>query len=550
MEEITVGTGLTLSAGTLSATATGGGLLHGIAAGTDTYTVTIAGATAYADGDAYLINFTNGNTTSCTLNINGQGAIALWRNNDGPLIGGDIVSGGEILCVYRAATNVFQCIGTAPNTLLAYVTNAETTTITKGQAVYVSGGVGDRIKVKLASNLTDATSAQTIGIVQSTSIAANQKGLVVVQGQLDNLSLFPTATWADGDFIYLGATPGSLTNVKPFAPNHLVYLGYVTTASNGSAGRMYVKVQNGYEMGEIHDVYINPATLANNDLLQYNSATDLWLNKSLSAAGIQPTITLTTTGSSGASTLIGSTLNIPQYGGGTVTSVAALTLGTSGTDLSSTVANGTTTPVITLNVPDASATARGVITTGTQTIAGAKTFSTGIIASYTSANTIASISGTGQLTGLNTSGGYPDLTELTYVKGVTSAIQTQLNAKQNSITLTTTGTSGPATLVGATLNIPQYSGGGGGSTPVKLTSQTLAVGSWTLVGSYYTYAFSNVNVTTTCDVSVTPQNASYQTAYNANVLPFVGVAAGVATFYAQFPPQANMVVDIVITQTT
>ena len=61
------------------------------------------------------------------------------------------------------------------------------------------------------------------------------------------------------------------------------------------------------------------------------------------------------------------------YGTGSVTSVAALTLGTSGTDLSSTVANGSTTPVITLNVPDASATARGVVTTGTQTFAGDKT---------------------------------------------------------------------------------------------------------------------------------------------------------------------------------
>lgn len=48
-------------------------------------------------------------------------------------------------------------------------------------------------------------------------------------------------------------------------------------------------------------------------------------------------------------------------GGGTVTSVGALTLGTSGTDLSSTVANGTTTPVITLNVPTASASNRGVL---------------------------------------------------------------------------------------------------------------------------------------------------------------------------------------------
>jgi hypothetical protein len=48
-------------------------------------------------------------------------------------------------------------------------------------------------------------------------------------------------------------------------------------------------------------------------------------------------------------------------GSGTVTSVAALTLGTSGTDLTSTVATGTTTPVITLNVPTASSTNRGAL---------------------------------------------------------------------------------------------------------------------------------------------------------------------------------------------
>jgi hypothetical protein len=49
-------------------------------------------------------------------------------------------------------------------------------------------------------------------------------------------------------------------------------------------------------------------------------------------------------------------------GTGTVTSVSALTLGTAGTDLTSTVANSTTTPVITLNVPNASATNRGALT--------------------------------------------------------------------------------------------------------------------------------------------------------------------------------------------
>jgi len=54
-------------------------------------------------------------------------------------------------------------------------------------------------------------------------------------------------------------------------------------------------------------------------------------------------------------------LDSNNKGSGTVTSVAALTLGTTGTDLSSTVANGTTTPVITLNVPTASATNRGAL---------------------------------------------------------------------------------------------------------------------------------------------------------------------------------------------
>jgi hypothetical protein len=84
------------------------------------------------------------------------------------------------------------------------------------------------------------------------------------------------------------------------------------------------------------------------------------------AASKQDTLTLTTTGTSGAATLVGATLNIPQYSGGggsgTVTSVAALTLGTTGSDLSSTVANGTTTPVITLNVPSANVANRGVLT--------------------------------------------------------------------------------------------------------------------------------------------------------------------------------------------
>lgn len=248
---------------------TGGSIPHGTAAGTDTYTTTITGVTAYNDADAYLIRFTNGNTTGATLNINSLGAINLYRNNDGPLIGGDIVDGAEMLCIYNSSTNRFQVIGTAPNTLLGYVTNADSVSLTKGMPVYAFGGQGDRLTVKRASNSSDATSAQTIGLVLSTSIGVNQKGLIMMQGLLDGLNIVPTPTWADGDPVYLGDTAGTITKTKPYAPKHLVYLGFVTSASPGSAGRIYVKVQNGYELDELHNVQAQSPSLK--DTLYYDN---------------------------------------------------------------------------------------------------------------------------------------------------------------------------------------------------------------------------------------------------------------------------------------
>lgn len=262
----------------------------------------------------------------------------------------------------------------------------------------------------------------------------------------------------------------------------------------------------------------------------------------------QATITLTTTGSSGSSTFISNTLNIPTYtlsglGGvstsrsltingtaydlsadrswsvGTVTSVSALTLGTTGTDLSSTVANGTTTPVITLNVPTASATNRGAlsstdwstfngkqdaITLTTTGSSGAATLvgSTLNIPQYQSvltnpvtgtgtANEISYWTSSSDISSLSTAT-YPSLTELSYVKGVTSSIQTQFSGKQDTLTLTTTGTSGAATLVGSTLNIPQYSGGGSMAIGGTVTSGT--AGSILFIDPTATLAQDNANL--------------------------------------------------------
>lgn len=49
-------------------------------------------------------------------------------------------------------------------------------------------------------------------------------------------------------------------------------------------------------------------------------------------------------------------------------------------------------------------------------------------------------------------------------------LQTALDSKQDDLILTTTGTSGAATLVGSTLNIPQYGSGVGKNTPFQMGS--------------------------------------------------------------------------------
>jgi hypothetical protein len=237
----------------------------------------------------YVIEYTSGNelvTDYVQFNTNATVSVVPgrtgWNNTDGvsetTLKGGNVVLKNGVDLVARVVNKV------TPNT-----------TLTKAayQVVKVSGAQGQRLAIDLAQANNDNNSADTLGIVIET-IATNQEGFIMTVGQLEEINTTGSLqgeTWADGNVLYLSpTTPGAITNVKPNgSTGHIIVLGYVEY-SHAVHGKIYVKIMNGWELDELHNVYINPATLANNDILAYESSTSLWKNKTLSSvsSGLVP----------------------------------------------------------------------------------------------------------------------------------------------------------------------------------------------------------------------------------------------------------------------
>lgn len=186
------------------------------------------------------------------------------------------------------------------STLLAQVRNTTGATLTKGTVVYISGATGQISTVSKAIATGDTTSAQTLGMITA-NLANNTNGYVTVFGLITNID---TSSYTDGAQLYLsGTTAGAVTTTKPSAPTHLVYVGIVEYA-HPTQGKILVKVQNGYELDEIHDVSIvSPVT---GQTLVYNSSTDLWVNNTVSlTAGVNGTLPVAN-GGTGVTTSTGS----------------------------------------------------------------------------------------------------------------------------------------------------------------------------------------------------------------------------------------------------
>jgi hypothetical protein len=154
--------------------------------------------------------------------------------------------------------------------------------LSKGTVVYIGGATGNRPYVLKADATDESTSSKTLGIL-SEDIAANADGQCAVNGTLHNLVL-PTTTYTDGDSLWLSETAGEfVVNTPPAEPAHAVFIGWVARA-HPTQGRLVLQIQNGYELNELHGVLISSPT--NDQVLQYESSTGLWKNKTLAAGGI------------------------------------------------------------------------------------------------------------------------------------------------------------------------------------------------------------------------------------------------------------------------
>lgn len=147
--------------------------------------------------------------------------------------------------------------------------------MTIGTPVYVSGSTGQagtNMLVSKASNVSEGTSSKTLGLIAFSGVT-NDTGFVITEGLLAGLDT--SAAGAAGDPVWLGPSGTLIYGLlnKPYAPAHLVFIGVVTRVQQNN-GEIFVKVQNGYELEELHNLSV--ASPSDGDMIKYVASTGLW----------------------------------------------------------------------------------------------------------------------------------------------------------------------------------------------------------------------------------------------------------------------------------
>lgn len=254
------------------------GTFHGIHNGDSNGTSSFATTASYAlTASLDNVDHITFDTSSTTLPSVGT---FVWNDGDGTLDLG-LKGGNTILQLGQEQ--------------LARVWNAEIIPLEEGDIVYIYGAQGNRIAVKLADNSSELSSKNTLGMVTE-PIPAGEEGFVTTNGVVHGLSI-SDVIYNEGDTLYLG-TNGNYTNIKPSAPNHTVIIGFVERVHE-SQGSIFIKVDNGYELEELHNVLAPTATTG--DILLYDDDNELWINSKVLSGSYKLSGSLDVSGSLTAS---------------------------------------------------------------------------------------------------------------------------------------------------------------------------------------------------------------------------------------------------------
>ena len=148
------------------------------------------------------------------------------------------------------------------------------------QIIYHTGTVGASGVITFAPTIAGITNVNDIIGVATESLALNDFGRITAFGVVRGITTNGTAfgeTWADDDVIWYNPVTGNPTKVEPVAPNIKVQIGTVINAGSGGSGSFQVLLRPGSVLGGT-DSNVQFGTLANNDLIAYDSTLGYWKN--------------------------------------------------------------------------------------------------------------------------------------------------------------------------------------------------------------------------------------------------------------------------------
>jgi hypothetical protein len=150
------------------------------------------------------------------------------------------------------------------------VKHADNTGLSNGKVVYLTGSSGGNLTVRYAQANSESTSANTFGVMTEDATGGN-KAFCTTFGLVHNIN---TSNLTEGGMVWLSKdTAGAMTAVRPTAPNNGVEIGFCVT-KHATNGVIFVTVQNGYELDELHNVYVPAPT--NGQVLTYNTTNARW----------------------------------------------------------------------------------------------------------------------------------------------------------------------------------------------------------------------------------------------------------------------------------